>query len=179
VPEYQVVTNKASEGNGSGFPTYAGILLGLGIGGFFDGILFHQILQWHHMFSSAGFPANNLSNLKFNVLWDGLFHASTYIFVIVGLAMLWRASSKPHARWSGKMFIGSQLIGFGIFNLVEGIIDHQILGIHHVNETVPVEQWLYWDAGFLIWGALMLVIGLWLLRVGQQETAQAGVYSSH
>lgn len=30
------------------FPAAAGILFGLGLGGFFDGIVLHQILQWHH-----------------------------------------------------------------------------------------------------------------------------------
>ncbi|HEU5099504.1 MAG TPA: DUF2243 domain-containing protein [Roseiflexaceae bacterium] len=34
----------------------AGIWLGLGLGGFFDGIVFHQILRWHHMLTSAGYP---------------------------------------------------------------------------------------------------------------------------
>jgi uncharacterized membrane protein len=159
------------EQNGHGFPTAAGILLGLGIGGFFDGILLHQVLQWHHMLSSAGYPINSIDNLKYNVLWDGLFHASTYIFVTWGLALLWRSARHTHVRWSGKMFIGSQLLGFGIFNVVEGIIDHQILGIHHVNETVAVEQWIYWDVGFLVWGALMLVGGWLLLQAGQRETA--------
>jgi uncharacterized membrane protein len=28
-----------------------GLLLGAGLGGFFDGILFHQLLQWHNMVS--------------------------------------------------------------------------------------------------------------------------------
>ena len=59
--------------------------------------------------------------------------------------------------WSGKLLAGTLLIGFGIFNLVEGIIDHHVLGIHHVNETVPRDQWIWWDLGFLIWGAAMLV----------------------
>ena len=62
------------------------------------------------------------------------------------------------------------LVGFGAFNLVEGIIDHQILGIHHVNETVPREQWIYWDLGFLAWGAAMVVFGWYLLKRGQEET---------
>jgi uncharacterized membrane protein len=35
------------------------------------------------------------------------------------------------------MLVGAIPIGFGIFNLVEVIIDHQTLGIHHLNETVP------------------------------------------
>ena len=65
------------------------------------------------------------------------------------------------------------LIGFGIFNLVEGTVDHHILGIHHVNERVPREQWIYWDIGFLIWGAAMLVGGWLLLRAGKRETPAA------
>jgi uncharacterized membrane protein len=167
--------NKAIEEKGHGFPTAAGILLGLGIGGFFDGILLHQVLQWHHMLTSAGYPADSLNNLEFNVFWDGLFHATTYIFVIVGLALLWRAARKPHVRWSGKMLAGALLIGFGAFNIVEGIVDHHILGIHHVNETVPVEQWIYWDVGFLLWGVLMLAGGWLLLRAGKRETAATAV----
>jgi uncharacterized membrane protein len=59
-------------------------------------------------------------------------------------------------------------MGFGIFNLVEGLINHQILGLHHVNETVPRAQWIYWDIGFLIWGALMLIGGWALFRAGKQ-----------
>lgn len=69
------------------------------------------------------------------------------------------------------MLFGAMLIGFGIFNVVEGIVDHHLLGIHHVNETVPPEQWIYWDVGFLVWGALMLVGGRFLWRSGKQDTA--------
>jgi uncharacterized membrane protein len=77
-----------------GFPVSAGILFGLGLGGFFDGIVLHQILQWHHMLTSAGYPADSVENLQINTLWDGLFHASTYIFTAVGLWVLWRYSRK-------------------------------------------------------------------------------------
>jgi uncharacterized membrane protein len=70
------------------------------------------------------------------------------------------------------MLVGSILLGFGIFNLVEGIIDHQILGIHHVNEMVPPNQWIYWDVAFLIWGALMLAGGWLLQQAGRRETVR-------
>jgi len=83
------------------------------------------------------YPDNTVANLKFNTLLDGLFHTSTYIFVAIGLTLLWRAARRTHVKWSGKMLTGTLLIGFGLFNLVEGIIDHHILGIHHVNETAP------------------------------------------
>jgi len=150
------------------FPTSAGILLGLGLGGFFDGIVLHQILQWHHMATSAGYPADSLGNLKLNVMLDGLFHAATYVFTVAGLAVLWHSARKPHFRWSARLLFATMLMGFGIFNLVEGIVDHHILELHHVNETVPRDQWIYWDAGFLAWGAAMLIGGWALYRSGRR-----------
>ncbi len=144
------------------FPALAGIFLGLGLGGFFDGIVLHQVLQWHHMFTSAGYAADSVANLEFNTLWDGIFHLGTYLFVFSGIAMFWRATRRPHEPWPHRLLISTLLMGFGIFNLVEGLVDHHLLKIHHVNETAPPAQWLYWDLGFLAWGAAML-IGGWLL----------------
>jgi uncharacterized membrane protein len=54
---------------------WGAVLLGLGLGGFFGGIILHQVLQWHHMFTSAGYPANIVENLELNTLGDGLFQA--------------------------------------------------------------------------------------------------------
>ena len=152
------------------FPVSAGVLFGLGLGGFFDGIVLHQVLQWHHMLTSAGYSADTVAGLRANTLADGLFHASTYAFVAAGLAVLWRSARRTHLRWSGKLLAGTLLMGFGLFNLVEGVVDHHVLGIHHVNETVPREQWIWWDLGFLLWGAAMLVGGWLLLRAGKRET---------
>lgn len=155
------------------FPVAAGLLLGLGLGGFFDGIVLHQLLQWHHMLSSAGVPPDSVANLRVNIRADGLFHAATYLFVLAGLWLLWRRAHERHLWWSGRMLIGSMLVGFGAFNLVEGLVDHQLLGLHHVNETVPRADWIWWDVGFLVWGAAMLAIGLALLRQGRRRTRGA------
>ena len=58
-------------------PRAPGILLGIGLGGFVDGIVLHQILQWHHMLTSEGdYPPTTVAGLETNTLWDGLFHAS-------------------------------------------------------------------------------------------------------
>ncbi len=65
---------------------------------------------------------------------------------------------------------GSFLMGFGAFNLVEGMVNHQLLGLHHVNETVPRDQWVYWDIGFLLWGAVMLIAGWALYRSGRRAS---------
>lgn len=154
------------------FPASAGILLGLGLGGFLDGIVLHQILQWHHMVTTAGYPANTLDNLRLNVMLDGLFHACTYLFTAAGLFILWRTARKPHFWWSPKLLFATMLMGFGTFNLVEGIVDHHLLGLHHVNETAPPERWIYWDIGFLFWGAAMLIWGWLLYGIGRQESAE-------
>jgi uncharacterized membrane protein len=146
---------------------WAGLLLGVGLGGFFDGIVLHQILQWHHLLSSHGdFPVTTVAGLRVNTLWDGLFHAATYIATVAGLVLLWGAARQPHAAWPTTPLLGLLLMGWGAFNVVEGIVNHQLLGIHHVNETAPVDQWLWWDLGFLAWGALMLLGGWALARRG-------------
>lgn len=157
-----------AEAQDRSFPLSAGILFGLGLGGFFDGIVLHQVLQWHHMLSSW-YPIDSIPNLELNTLWDGVFHSATYVFVTLGLFILWRRARRRHLTWSGKLMAGTLLIGWGLFNLVEGVIDHQILGVHHVNERVPREQWLYWDLAFLAWGLAMLIAGWLLVRAGRAE----------
>lgn len=146
-----------------------GILLGLGLGGFFDGVVLHQVLQWHHMTSSAGYPPETAESLRINTFADGMFHAVTYIFVLAGVFLLWRQASKPDFGLSGPLLVGSLLAGFGAFNVIEGTINHHLLEIHHVNETAPEAHWIWWDLGFLIWGALMLGAGLAMLRRHQQR----------
>jgi uncharacterized membrane protein len=147
-----------------------GIWLGLGLGGFFDGIVFHQILQWHHMLTSAGYPPTSVANLNLNTLADGLFHAATYLFTLIGLVVLWRASTRSGIIWVARVLIGAILIGWGVFNLVEGLIDHQLLGIHHVRDDLPQgPAKLGWDVGFLVWGLLMLAIGWRLVRMGDSR----------
>jgi uncharacterized membrane protein len=142
-------------------PRLPGILLGIGLGGFVDGIVLHQILQWHHMLSSeGGYPTKTVAGLEANTLADGLFHASTWIAVAVGIWLLWRRADEWRWAASGRALLGWMLVGWGLFNLVEGIVDHQLLGLHHVRENTGHQT--AWDMGFLAFGAL-LVLGGWAL----------------
>jgi uncharacterized membrane protein len=141
-------------------PRAPGILLGIGLGGFVDGIVLHQILQWHHMLTSEGsYPAATVAGLETNTLWDGLFHAATWVAVAVGLYVLWQRTTTWRWALSGRALIGWMLVGWGLFNLVEGVVDHHVLTIHHVREGVNESAW---DVAFLLVGAF-LVIGGWLL----------------
>lgn len=137
----------------------AGVFLGLGLGGFADGILFHQVLKWHHMLTSVSDPAVR-GDLDLNLLADGLFHVSTWILTAFGVFLLWRAWHLVDRAGSGRVLGGSILAGAGIFNLVEGIVDHQILGIHHVHPSGA----LVWDLAYLALGALLVLAGWGLAR---------------
>ena len=140
------------------------LLLGIGLGGFVDGVMLHQILQWHHMLSSEGsYPPTTVAGLEVNTLWDGLFHAFAWVLTAVGLALLVRAIGGG-APWSGRLLLGLMLAGWGTFNLVEGVIDHHVLGIHHVKADAPVL-----DLVFLAVGAVLLIGGLALARAGERE----------
>jgi uncharacterized membrane protein len=166
-----------AEVQGRSFPWSAGILIGLGLGGFFDGIVLHQMLQWHHMLSNW-YPINSLPNLELNTRWDGYFHSATYVFVVAGIFVLWRHTQLGHSCWSSKLLGGTLFIGWGLFNLVEGLIDHELLGVHHVNELVAREDWVYWDIGFLAWGAAMFTGGWQLFKAGRAEHLTASPTSA-
>ena len=151
----------------------AGIILGVGLGGFVDGIVLHQMLQWHHMLTAYDhhhYPATTITGLEVNTLWDGIFHASTWVATALGLGMLWRAAGVRGVRWSGRALVGALAAGWGGFNLVEGIIDHQILGIHHVRDDLGGP--LSWDVGFLVFGALLVLVG-WVLIQQSAEQRRA------
>ena len=122
-----------------------------------DGIVLHQILQWHHMLTSEGdHPASTVAGLETNTLWDGLFHAATWLAVAAGLWVLWRRVA-GRAATGGRELLGWMLAGWGGFNLVEGVVDHQLLGLHHVRDDLGGP--LGWDLGFLAFGASLLVVG--------------------
>jgi uncharacterized membrane protein len=143
----------------------AGTLMGVGLGGFVDGIVLHQLLQWHNMLSTR-LPPVDLVAMKINMFWDGLFHALTWVMTVAGLALLWRAGRRADVPWTGASFVGGLLIGWGLFNVVEGVIDHQILGVHHVH---PGAGELAWDLGFLASGLAFLSIGSLLVRAGRLQ----------
>ncbi len=145
--------------------------MGIGMGGFVDGILFHQIFQIHNMLS-AKLPPNTLVNAKTNMVWDGLFHALTWVATAISIGMLWNAVKRKDVSLSGNTFFGSLVLGWGIFNVGEGIIDHHILGIHHVVELQGLSMY---DYLFLASGVLFILIGLAFIRTGSKDGASANV----
>lgn len=147
--------------------TKAGLVLGLGLGGFADGIVLHQILGWHHLIcTTETCRVETVEALKRQNAQDGFFHLATWILTAVGVVLLFRAARGKAQIWSGRTLGGAMLAGWGIFNFVEGLIDHQILGIHHVRPGHPQE--FAFDMAFLASGVLLFVIGALLARSGQR-----------
>jgi uncharacterized membrane protein len=146
-----------------GSPRLPGLLLGVGLGGFLDGIVLHQLLQWHHLLTDADrFPADTVAGLEGNTVADGLFHVASWLFVVAGTTLLvrsWR-QGRPPPPWRTQA--GLVLAGWGLFNLVEGIVDHHVLTLHHVRDDVADP--LPWDLGFLAFGAALVLGGWWLAR---------------
>ena len=138
---------------------FAIILVGIGMGGFVDGILFHQILQLHNMLSNV-VPRDSLLHEQINMFWDGLFHALCFAATAGGIVLLWREARRaPPPDLAG--FAGALLLGWGLFNVVEGLIDHEILQVHHVYQN---GNHLLWDLVFLAAGMLFCGVGASLMR---------------
>ena len=136
----------------------AGILLGLGQAGFFDGIVFHQLLQWHHMFTNVE-SGNTVAGLELNTFGDGIFHLVDWLLTLAGIIVLWNAVKKNSTALSNSVLTGAFCIGAGLFNVTEGILSHHIFQIHHVK---PGSYQLAWDLAFICAGVLSVIIG-WII----------------
>ena len=147
----------------------AGITLGIGLGGFVDGIALHQIAHWHNM-GSARLPPTTLHALKQNMVWDGLFHAAVWVVTLAGVYLLLADARLGRVLPSARAFSGQMLFGWGLFNLVEGVIDHHLLDLHHVRD-LPVRVPAY-DWAFLLLGGLGLMALGWAMARAPERTAR-------
>lgn len=148
--------------------TLAGAALGFGLGGFFDGILLHQILQWHHLLS--GIDAIQ-QDLRLLVLADGLFHLLMYVITAVGLCLLWKMRRVFSVAGADRYLVAHALIGFGSWHVIDAVLSHWLLGLHRIR--MDVESPLVWDLAWLaIFGIVPLIAGLVLLRSGSAGRAR-------
>jgi uncharacterized membrane protein len=150
--------------------TSAATVLGIGLGGFIDGIALHQILQWHEMLSFRMPPTTVLAKTV-NMFWDGVFHAFCLIVVVIGVIMLWKLLRRQDIDRSGNLLGGGFLLGWGLFNIVEGVIDHHLLKLHNVKEISSNPE--AWNWGFLGLSVVMLIAGYAITRKSKNAERHA------
>jgi len=121
----------------------AALLLGVGLGGFIDGIVLHQIAHWHQMLSTR-VPPGSIEAMKTNMAADGWFHLATWLVTLAGVFLLRSAVRGAGPMPSARGFSGYLLVGWGAFNVVEAIADR-----------VPAVDWV-----FLGLGVGLIVLGL-------------------
>lgn len=142
-------------------------LFGMGVGGFVDGIVLHQLLQWHHMLSrTESGNTKTVAGLELNTLADGLFHSAMWVLVVAAAALTVRARQQGRLSPHWGFHSGLALCGWGVFNIVEGLVNHQLLGIHHVRDDLGGP--LAWDLGFLVLSVMLVGAGWVLYRRGRQ-----------
>jgi uncharacterized membrane protein len=143
-------------------PLVGAFILGFAFGAFFDGILLHQVLQWHHLLSLA--QGDLYRDIRVQILADGLFHVAAYLLAAGGLVLLWRG-----VRPADRIVLGWAVLGFAAWQFIDVILVHWAIGLHRVRVDVPNP--LLWDIGWLVVvGSLPLIAGLWLIR-GQSQDA--------
>lgn len=140
---------------------WAGFLLGFGLGGFFDGVLLHQVLQWHHLLS--GVSGEAFRDIRVQVLADGLFHVVMYVLALAGLWLLWRTRSQFATPGVDRRLFANALLGFGAWHILDSVLSHWLLGIHRIR--MDVDNPLFWDLlWFFVFGMLFMAAGWWLRR---------------
>jgi uncharacterized membrane protein len=139
----------------------AGFVLGFAFGGFFDGILLHQVLQWHHLLSLV--DAEAVRDIRVQILADGLFHVLMYAIAAVGLWLLWRGRRGFENPGLDMKVLAATVLGFSVWQFVDVVLFHWILQIHRIRVGVPNP--LLYDIGWLVvFGLPSLALGLWLAR---------------
>lgn len=149
---------------------YGWLLVGFALGGFFDGILLHQILQWHHLLSGLDDPVG--SDLRFQIMMDGVFHLAMYLVAVAGGVLLVAAHAAGGRGGTTSEILRLVLIGFGTWHVVDAVVSHWLLGLHRIRMDSEVP--LVWDIAWLVvFGVLPLLVAFALPPTGGRRSRGA------
>ncbi|WP_411700520.1 DUF2243 domain-containing protein [Conyzicola sp.] len=128
----------------------SGIVLGVGVAGFVDEVVFHQLLHWHHFYDR--------STPDIGLVSDGIFHAVSW-FATVGGMFLLADLHRRHGVWWTR-WIGGLLLGAGAFQLFDGTVQHKLLGLHQIRYEVDL---LPYDIAWNVAAGVLVVVGVVLV----------------
>ncbi|AEV85610.1 membrane protein [Actinoplanes sp. SE50] len=138
----------------------SGALLGLGVAGFADETVFHQLLHWHHFYDRST-PAVGLVS-------DGLFHAASWFCTVAALFLL--ADLRRRAAFDRRSWWGGLLTGTGAFQLYDGTVQHKLMRLHQIRYDVNLTPY---DWAWNIIAVLLLAAGVVLLARSRRRVVPA------
>jgi uncharacterized membrane protein len=128
----------------------SGALLGIGVAGFVDEAVFHQVLHWHKFYDR--------STTEVGLVSDGLFHAFSFFATVASLFLLAELRRRHDVVW--PRWAGAALIGAGAFQLYDGTIQHKLMGLHQIRYGVDL---LPYDVVWLVVAVALIIAGVALL----------------
>jgi uncharacterized membrane protein len=128
----------------------AGVLIGIGVAGFLDETVFHQLLHWHHFYDR--------STTSVGLVSDGLFHAGSWLCIVCGLFLF--ADLQRRGGTVPKRLLAGAFLGWGGFQVYDGLFQHKVLRLHQIRYSVDVRPY---DLAWNILGGLGILIGVVLL----------------
>jgi uncharacterized membrane protein len=128
-----------------------GLLTGVGVAGFVDETVFHQLLHWHHFYDRST-PAWGLVS-------DGLFHAASWVCMVAGLFVF--ADLRRRGAWHPPWQAAGFCLGLGGFQLWDGVIQHKWWHLHQIRYGVDV---LPYDLAWNLLAVVVLLAGFAGLR---------------
>lgn len=99
------------------------------------------------------------------MFWDGIFHLFTLLTTLTGMLLMWKVLKTAQNSDSGYFLGAGLLAGWGIFNLVEGVINHEAFGLHNVREAADRKE--FWNLGFHFLGIGLIAAGAYLYYKGR------------
>jgi uncharacterized membrane protein len=144
---------------------WAGILFGVGLVTFIDEVVFHQFLHWHHFYDK--------STTSIGLISDGFFHALSWLTTVGGLFLV--ADLRRWSSWNWKKWLGGVLLGAGVFQIYDGIIQHKLMMLHQIRYNVVI---LPYDLTWNLTAIAMIVIGYYLVKKSKYAQKQLEVSGS-
>nr|WP_245800127.1 DUF2243 domain-containing protein [Haladaptatus litoreus] len=141
-------------------------IVGFGFSGLIDVLVLHHVLQWHHLLSGI-YPMNTLDGLRTNIRADGLFSIAMLTIMCIGGGLLWQSERRTDVPLAVRPLIGAAVIGLGVFDLYDAIVDHAILGLHQ-----PLSQGGYYNPHWIVVSLLIIVAGVYIYRTGTRTAVE-------
>ena len=133
-----------------------GIMLGVAVMAAVDEIVFHQLLSWHHFYDR--------STPDVSLLSDGLLQTGYLVLLVAGFFrfadLRRRGTLARRSAWAGFV------LGLGVFQLFDGVVDHKLLRVHQVRYGVDV---LPYDLAWNGVAAVLLLVGAVLIWRSRRE----------